>query len=138
MKAIITLTLTAVLFLAGYAPVEAEDENEWSGSIDQKIWGLMTVWAEVKYTFPHFDRMPGLDWDRTVREYIPRIIASEDMDAYYEVLSELVALLKDGHTTVLPPWGHLKPGHDMAPIEVRVLDDRFYVDRVGDRTELAD
>jgi len=112
--------------------------NEWTGTTDQKVWGLMTVWAEAKYTFPHFDRMPELDWDQTVQEYIPRVIAAEDMDAYYQVLLELVALLKDGHTSILPPWGYFKPGYDLAPIEVRVLDDHFYVDRVGDAAELAD
>jgi C-terminal processing protease CtpA/Prc len=109
----------------------------WSGTTEQKVWGLMTVWAEARYTFPHFERRPDLDWDRTVQAYIPRVIAAPDMDAYYEVLSELVALLKDGHTSVLPPWGHIKPGYDMAPIEVRILDGRFYVDRIGDAPELA-
>jgi carboxyl-terminal processing protease len=112
--------------------------TEWTGTTEQKIWGLMTVWAEAKYTFPHFDRMADLDWDQTVQEYIPRVIAAEDIDVYYQVLLELVALLKDGHTSVLPPWGHLKPGYDLAPIEVRVLDDHFYVDRVRDGAELAD
>ncbi|MDH3217278.1 MAG: S41 family peptidase [Candidatus Krumholzibacteria bacterium] len=112
--------------------------NEWTGTTEQKVWGLMTVWAQAKYTFPHFDRMPGLNWDQTVQEYIPRAIAAEDMDAYYQVLLELVALLKDGHTSILPPWGYLKPGYDLAPIEVRVLGDHFYVDRVGDTAELPD
>jgi C-terminal processing protease CtpA/Prc len=98
----------------------------------------MTVWAEVKYTFPHFDRMPDLDWDQTVQEFIPRVVAAQDRDAYYQVLLELVALLRDGHTYVLPPWGRLRPGYDFAPIEVRVLDDHFLVDRVRDGAELAD
>ena len=138
MKRTLAITLAAALVLLGHVPADAADDARWTGSTDQKIWGLMTVWAEVKYTFPHFDRMPGFDWDRTVQDYIPRVIAAEDIDAYYAVLSELVALLNDGHTDVLPPWGYLKPGYDMAPIEVRVLDDRFFVDRVGERAELAD
>jgi C-terminal processing protease CtpA/Prc len=65
------------------------------------------------------------------------VTAAQDMDEYYNVLLELVALLKDGHTSVLPPWGHLKPGYDIAPIEIRVLDERFYVDRMRDDAELA-
>jgi carboxyl-terminal processing protease len=135
-----SILLAALLVCAATAWGQSPDpeSNAWTGSTDQKIWGLMTVWAEARYTFPHFDRMPDLDWDRTVQEYIPRVIAAEDMDAYYRVLLELVALLRDGHTTLLPPWGHLKPGYDLAPIEVRILDDRFYVDRVGSAPELAD
>jgi C-terminal processing protease CtpA/Prc len=122
----------------GWAQPAAPSDDAWTGAADQKLWGLMTVWAEVKYTFPHFDRMPDLDWDRTVQGYIPRVLAAEDMDAYYAELLELVALLRDGHTVIVPPWGYLKPDHDLAPIEVRVLDDRFYVDRVGERPELAE
>ena len=129
------LLVCAAVSLAQSPDPEAE---EWTGTVDQKIWGLMTVWAEAKYTFPHFHRLPDLDWDSTVQEYIPRVIAAESMDAYYQVLFELVALLKDGHTTILPPWGHLKPDYDLAPIEVRVVDDHFYVDRVGNAAELAE
>jgi carboxyl-terminal processing protease len=130
----------ALMFCAASAWAQSSPPKtaEWTGTTDQKIWGLMTVWAEVKYTFPHFDRMPDLDWDQTVQEYIPRVIATGDIDAYYQVLLELVALLKDGHTTILPPWGYFKPGYDLAPIEVRVLGGHFYVDRVGDAAELAD
>ncbi|MCP4573511.1 MAG: hypothetical protein GY838_14230 [bacterium] len=110
---------------------------DWSNTAEQKIWGLMTVWAEAKYTFPHFDNRPDLDWDATVREYLPRAMATEDLDAYYAVLMEMVALLKDGHTRILPPWGYFKPGHDMAPLEVRIMDGRFYVDRLGEDPALA-
>jgi C-terminal processing protease CtpA/Prc len=123
---------------AGAAQPPAPPSTSWTGTTDQKVWGLMTVWAEAKYTFPHFARRPELDWDETVQEYIPRVIAAEDMEAYYLVLLELVALLKDSHTFIVPPWGRLKPGFDLAPIEVRVLDDHFYVDRLGDAAELTD
>jgi C-terminal processing protease CtpA/Prc len=121
-----------------WAQPSSPQTTEWTGTTAQKVWGLMTIWAEAKYTFPHFDRMPGLDWDQTVQEYIPRVIAAQDIDSYYRVLLELVALLKDGHTSILPPWGYFKPGYDLAPIEVRVLKDHFYVDRVGDAAELDD
>jgi C-terminal processing protease CtpA/Prc len=137
----ILATLVLLLIRLGAdAPAQPSPSgsDEWTGSAEQKIWGLMTVWAEAKYTFPHFDRMPELDWDRTVEEYIPRVLDAEDVDAYYAVLMELVALLEDGHTRILPPWGHLKPGYDLAPIEVRILRDRFYVDRIGESPELAE
>lgn len=127
-----------LVYVASWAHASSPKSDEWNGTTEQKVWGLMTVWAEVKYTFPHFDRMPDLDWDQTVQGYIPRVMAAEDMDAYYEVLFELVALLKDGHTSIIPPWGYFKPGYDLAPIEVCVLEDHFYVDRVGDAAELAD
>jgi carboxyl-terminal processing protease len=124
--------------VTSFAQETSPSATEWTGSTEQKIWGLMTVWADVKYTFPHVDRMRDLKWDQTVQEFIPKVIAAQDIDTYYNVLLELVALLKDGHTSVLPPWGHFKPGYDLAPIEVRVLDGRFYVDRIRDDAALAD
>ncbi len=134
--------LIGLVFLAcatsAMAQPAPDKSTAWTGSETQKIWGLMTVYSEAKYTFPHFDSMPDLDWDKAVQEYIPRVLAAENMDAYYQVLFELVALLKDGHTNIIAPWGHLKPGYDMLPIEVRILNNHFYVDRIGASAELTD
>jgi len=109
---------------------------EWTGTVDQKVWGLMVVWSEAKYAFPFFDRIPDIDWDARAREYIPRVIAAPDVDAYYNVLMEFAALLHDGHTAVNPPWGIFKPGTDSPPVEIQVVDDRFLVARTGDTDEL--
>lgn len=127
------LTVTAVLAHAQEEPQQAADE--WTGSTQQKVWGLMTIWAEAKYAFPHFDRLSDLDWDRAAQEFIPRVIAAEDMEAYYRVLAEFVALLKDSHTSIVPPWGHFKPGYDLPPIEVQVIEEKFLVTRVGESDE---
>jgi len=40
-----------------------------------------------------------------MQEFLPRVIAAEDIDDYYDVLSEFAALLKDGHTGVNRPGG---------------------------------
>ena len=54
--------LPIVLVVSSVASAEPTPAwSEWTGSSEQKLWGLMTVWAEVKYTFPHFDRLPDLD-----------------------------------------------------------------------------
>jgi len=133
------LTLASLLVVSStaFAQPAQTQPDEWTGSTEQKVFGLMTVWAQARYTFPHFDRMPELDWDAEAREFIPRVLAAEDLESYYGVLLEFVALLRDSHTFIVPPWGHLKPGYDLAPIEVRVLNDRFWVDRVGDAGALA-
>jgi C-terminal processing protease CtpA/Prc len=120
------------------AQPQTRPDSEWSGTPEEKVWGLMTVWAQVRYTFPHFDRMPPLDWDGAVQACIPRVIAAEDIDTYYEVLSELVAQLNDGHTFIIPPWGYFKPGYDLAPIEVQILSGRFYVAAARDAPDLVE
>jgi carboxyl-terminal processing protease len=116
------------------APAQAPEP--WTGSVDQKVWGLMVVWSEARHAFPFFDRIPGVDWDAKVREYIPRVIAAPDEEAYYRVLMEFAALLNDGHTAVNPPWGPFKPGTDWPPVEIQVVGDHFIVARTGDTDEL--
>ena len=114
----------------------ANNENAWTGTTEQKIWGLMTVWSEAKFNFPFFDQRPGLNWDEKVREYIPRVIAAGDMDAYYDVLCEFAALLKDGHTAVNRPGGFINPASDWPPLEVQVVDGKYLVARFDKTVEL--
>ena len=111
-------------------------KDQWTGSDQQKIWGLMTIWSEAKYNFPFFDRIPDIDWDKKATEFIPRVIKSSNIEEYYEVLMEFAALLKDGHTSVLPPWMYGKPGNDHPPIELKVLEDKFIVTRIGNTDEM--
>lgn len=111
------------------------DKQEWTGTTEQKVFGLMTVWSEAKYNFPWFDKLPDLDWDAKVTEYIPRVIAAQDIDAYYKVLMEFVTLLKDGHTNIWPPWFPFKQTDDLPAIEVQIVENKFVVARVGEIEE---
>jgi carboxyl-terminal processing protease len=111
--------------------------REWTGTTEQKIWGLMTVWAQTKACFPHVARLQELKWDEKARECIGRVIAADTMESYYMVLLELVARLRDSHTYIIPPWGRMTPGYDMPPLEIGVVGERFYVLRAGESDELA-
>jgi hypothetical protein len=113
------------------------DTNVWTGSAEQKLFGLVTIWSEAKYAFPSFDRLPDLDWDQSLQEYIPRVIAARDVDSYYLVLMEFAALLKDGHTAVIPPWGMTNPESDIPPIEVQVVENKFLIVGTGETDEIT-
>jgi C-terminal processing protease CtpA/Prc len=126
-RAVARIALPMVLVL-GALPLQADGPALTN---DEKIWGLMEIWAEAKFNFPFFDQVPDLDWDASAQKYIPRVIAAEDVDAYYDVLMEFAAQLHDGHTAVIPPWQLLKPGWDQPPVELQVIGDRFFVARVG-------
>ena len=133
------LTLLAILVTVPAAwgrPPESSASAAWTGAPEQKLWGLMTVWAEAKYTFPWFDERPDLDWDAAVQEAIPRVLAAEDLESYYDLLAELVTKLDDSHTSVLPPWGHFRPGFDYPPVEIRVIGGAFLVVGTGDTEEI--
>jgi len=115
---------------------QASAKDQWTGTAEQKLYGLMTVWAEAKFNYPYFDRIPDVDWDRKVQEYIPRAINADSLDAYYDVLMEFAALLKDGHTGVWPPWKFVKPGYDQPPVELQVVGGQFLVARTGETSEI--
>ncbi len=122
-----------LVLVPGALQVQAD---EGALSVEEKICGLMQVWAEAKFNFPFFDQVPNLDWDASVQEYIPRVIAAEDTETYFDVLMEFAAQLKDGHTAVIPPWRLVKPGWDQPPVEVQVIGDRFFFAQVGVSEEL--
>jgi hypothetical protein len=48
----------------------------WNETPEQRLWGLMQVWAEVKFNFVYFDQVPELDWDAEVRAMIPRVMSA--------------------------------------------------------------
>lgn len=67
-----------------------------------RVAAFSRLWTEVKYNFVYFDKRPGLNWDRVLERYLPRVAAAKDDVEYGRVLEEVVALLKDGHTNVYP------------------------------------
>jgi carboxyl-terminal processing protease len=78
---------------------------------DERIAGFARLWSEVKYNFAFFDQVPEIDWDQILADYLPRVQAAKTDVAYYKVLTECIALLRDGHTSVWgptdSPGGHL-------------------------------
>jgi carboxyl-terminal processing protease len=49
---------------------------------------------------------------------------------------EFAGLLNDGHTSVLPPWGYLRPDFDNPPLEVQIVEDAFIIAWAGESPEL--
>ncbi len=68
----------------------------------ERIAGFVRLWSEVKYNFAFFDRVPELDWDQVLDDYLPRVQRAETAPSYYRVLRECMSLLRDGHSDV---WG---------------------------------
>jgi C-terminal processing protease CtpA/Prc len=93
---------------------------------DEKVAGLARFWSEAKYNFAWFEKLPDLDWDAKMVEFLPRVRATKSTLEYYRVMMEFAALLKDAHTGVSPPrelqddfgsW----PAIRLALVEGRVL-----------------
>ncbi|MHB1051327.1 MAG: S41 family peptidase [Bacteroidota bacterium] len=132
---LVCLPLTTILFAQPASP--PRDVINWTSNIEQKVWGLMTVWAETKYAFPHRERLSAIRWDSLARSFIPKVIAAQSEETYYNTLMELTAFLGDSHTEIIPPWGRLKQGYDIPPVELAILDGKFYIIRTGTSQEIA-
>jgi C-terminal processing protease CtpA/Prc len=130
---VLYLLLIATLNLS---QVNAQNEIEWTGTDEQKLMGLFTIWSEAKFAFPFFNQIPEVNWDIKVQEYIPKVLASKDVESYYKVLMEFSALLNDGHTGVNPPWGPFKPGFDYPPMEIEIIENKFIITQVGETSEM--
>jgi len=72
-------------------------------SEDEKVAGLSKLWSEVKYNFPNFDLVPHLNFDSLYLAYLPKVKQTSSTSAYYKVMEEFCAQLKDGHTNVIVP-----------------------------------
>ena len=70
---------------------------------EQRLYGFIQFWTEVKYNFAFFDQVPDLDWDYVLAEYLPLIEQDQSNDEYYQQLTKICALLNDGHTNIYPP-----------------------------------
>ena len=69
----------------------------------ERVYGLTQFWTEAKYNFAFFDKIPNVDWDKTLLEYISIMEKDQSNNDYYKNMQKLCAILKDGHTNIYPP-----------------------------------
>jgi hypothetical protein len=69
-------------------------------SAEERVAGFVRLWSEVKYNFAFFERVPEVDWDKVLEEYLPKVLQEQSTEEYYRFLEGCIAQLKDGHTTV--------------------------------------
>jgi C-terminal processing protease CtpA/Prc len=99
-------------------------------SEDEKVAGLARFWSEAKYNFAWFEKVPDLDWDAKMLEYLPRVRSTKSTFEYYRVMMEFAALLKDAHTNVSPPRELQDDFRSRPPIGIILVEGRVLVTRV--------
>lgn len=102
----IVLSLLLICSVAAFSNQSNAAGNKLSD--EEKIYGLSILWKEASYNFAYFDQVPDIDWDKTYQAYIAKVIATESIVEYYDVLKQFLALLKDGHTRIIPPEEYKK------------------------------
>ncbi|HKV11945.1 MAG TPA: S41 family peptidase [Thermoanaerobaculia bacterium] len=128
--------------LLSAAPAPAEDPQDfWNSpalatpyrpslSEDERVAGLSRLWAEVKFNFANFDLVPDLDWDALYMAYLPRVRQETSTLAYYRLLMEMVAKLRDGHSNVFLPNELADETYADPPLRTAVIEGRPFISRV--------
>lgn len=95
-------------------------------SSEERLFGFVKFWTEVKYNFAFFDQVPELNWDNVLMEYLPKVQAEQGITEYFNLLSEVCALLEDGHTNIYPPpEAYLNTAN--LPFKLKKFDDGIYL-----------
>jgi len=97
----------------------------------EKLYGLSVLWKEIDYNFASFYHVPELNWDQAYQDFIPQVLATHSILAYYAILQKFCAILKDGHTMVRAPEyvSHLI---DQPKLEIKAIQNRAIVVNAGE------
>ena len=101
-------------------------------SLQEKLYGLSTLWQEVNYNFAFFDQVPDLNWDEEYKRTIDQVIESESDLEYYLILQSLMVKLNDGHTQVFLPE-NLQKLYGCLPIAVQEEQGEYYVINIANQ-----
>lgn len=92
-----------------------------------RMLALFRFWNIIQYWFPYRDVMDE-DWEGVLREFIPRMMASMDGDAYRLTLIQLIARVHDTHANI---WSDLRvqppTGTDEVPLILRFVEGKLVV-----------
>lgn len=71
---------------------------------EERIYTLSYLWKEAEYNYAFWSIHTEIDWDAEYRKLIPLAINAKSDLEYYLLLMRFYALLRDGHTSVMPPY----------------------------------
>lgn len=133
LQAAIQLAITNLVAEEDLASIPKDGEDLFGFTVRNRVAAFMTMWFEVKYNFVFFDQVPDLDWDSVLHRYLPRVERAETEEEFIRLLSECMALLRDGHTGIEYRSGKV----DFPNILVRPIEERAIIAELGENDELA-
>jgi carboxyl-terminal processing protease len=135
--------LAVMVFCAGFSlPALAQNANTGpkvtSLSLNDRISAFEKVWKIINEDFydPAFN---GADWKGAYSRHRPRIEALRDDDEFYDLLSEMLAELRDSHTSFHRPkvYSGKKERASNVGISVFPVDGKITVIDVDKNSEAA-
>ncbi len=106
-----------------------DEKFRWTGSVEQKIWGLMLVHSEIKYNCVNLHLADFDNWDEEVAKYIPQVMNSRDKLEYYRTLDRLVSSINDNHTRIIYPPDVVE-NFGSVPLRLIGIKGKIYVREV--------
>ncbi len=104
-------------------------------TLAQRVEAFTRLWSTVKYNFANFDLVPELNWNSILTEYLPKVMTDQSNNEYALLLTECVAQLRDGHTSVRSKWGN---GLSTArpPLRIRSVGGKAIVTEIAKTEEI--
>jgi len=128
MKRNIWITLALMTFLISMLSADWDELGRLTP--EEKIYGLSRIWKEADYNYPHFNQLPELNWDREYRNYLVKVLESENIYEYYQTIQKFAALLQDCHTRVIYPQGFAAK-LDYPVVQLKRIEGRIIVNNIG-------
>jgi C-terminal processing protease CtpA/Prc len=101
-------------------------------SDEEKAAGVSKIWAEARFNFPFFDRLPDLDWDTAYVAALAEARAATTTEDYYRALTRFMGQLKDGHSRVLPPAELQDRFNGITDVNTRLIEGKIIVTEVSE------
>jgi C-terminal processing protease CtpA/Prc len=88
-----------------------------------QLLALFRFWNIVEYWSPYRNLIG--DWNRVLRDFIPRVVLAKDSDDYQRQLMLVIAAIQDGHANL---WSSLRVrppiGDCQLPVILRFIENR--------------
>lgn len=135
-KWLAVIAVAIFLFLQASFTWGEFDQTKPDTTGNEQLAGFVRLWSETKYSFASFDKVPEVDWDRVLVDYLPQFAQPQDAHQYYRLLQRCLAQLHDGHTRV-DVEVCAGQGDDRPPLLVKPIQGRAVVTEIADAPELA-
>ena len=106
-----------ILSAALYGPVAAfsQDEmpeDERPGTAGQVLEDFDFIWETISKQFVD-SQLSGVDWNAAKEQYRPRVAEADDPQTAYQLIAEMLGLLQNQNTFLVPPW-RINPPDEQA------------------------
>jgi C-terminal processing protease CtpA/Prc len=117
-------------FGGGSAPLQFKNEVKYADfkwtDKNMRLLALFRYWNYIEYFFPYKYQMDQ-NWDKTLIEFLPRIIAPESEKDFALALREISIKINDTHGSTQMPQLFEYFGDKFIPVEVKIIDQKAVV-----------